>query len=104
VTDSGLVSTSRAEAGIRAPLVTVVQTCALPILKFALIKSALPSPLTSAAVTERGLLPTPGEEERTKLAERTIAPPELSERFTLRSEERRVGKACTSPWTSDAAT
>jgi hypothetical protein len=46
--------------------VAFVNTVRVLFPPFALIKSILPSPLTSAAVTELGPLPTTGEEESLK--------------------------------------
>src|SRR6266536_6527963 len=72
----------RAEDGIRVPLVTGVQTCALPISGTA-PSAAGTSPPPRAA----GRTPWPGTDRRT-------ARPWPS----VRSEERRVGKECRSRW------
>src|SRR5687767_15870203 len=73
----------QAEDGIRDKLVTGVQTCALPISPRP--SSTWPTEKASSSLrltTARGIR-RPGTS--------TSAP-------TLRSEERRVGKECRSPW------
>src|SRR5207247_8452792 len=70
----------QAEDGIRDPLVTGVQTCALPISGFA------------PAVIE-----IPDGEEHKNLAWLAV----LYDRLLERSEERRVGKECRSRWSAD---
>ncbi|MEI9866305.1 MAG: hypothetical protein WDN00_17460 [Limisphaerales bacterium] len=54
------------DAITKPPFPLFVNTVKVASLKFALIKSTLPSPLTSVAMTHCGSLPTPGEEARTK--------------------------------------
>src|SRR5438105_8157016 len=91
----------QAEDGIRDPLVTGVQTCALPILlgiaagagawltiqhKVLPVKAAVPKAATRAAIA-----PPTGAKP---VAE--IAPEALK-----RSEERRVGKECRCGWSAD---
>src|SRR5438105_11383533 len=66
----------QAEDGIRFPLVTGVQTCALPICVFAAAG-----------------LPQPADALREFLA--------FYNARLLRSEERRVGKECRSRWLAD---
>src|SRR6266536_5992644 len=67
----------QAEDGIRDPLVTGVQTCALPIWA-----DCAPSSTSSARRTSAP--------RSTRAARATCSPP--------RSEERRVGKECRSRW------
>src|SRR5207247_6360187 len=80
----------QAEDGIRDPLVTGVQTCALPIssLQTKMLRHLWPQ--FETALRRLQLL----ERER---ATRTALESFLS-RLPLRSEERRVGKECRSRW------
>src|SRR5438105_10808122 len=84
----------QAEDGIRDPLVTGVQTCALPILA--------PSSSTRTELPARAARPpkAPGASTRTRSNSRTSVHSrrrcrEFMTRWPLgRSEERRVGKEC----------
>src|SRR5207247_6335671 len=80
----------QAEDGIRDPLVTGVQTCALPISLVAMesAEQALPDPLPRGKFQlEAPAPPIPWPRAR------TARPPAA---LRLRSEERRVGKGCRS--------
>src|SRR5262245_148890 len=92
VTEKGRKSNSfhkyREWARTKPPLPLLVSTVSVSSPRFALIRSTLPSPFTSAAATERGARPTAGEEAVTKLPKRLevqlMAPKELAvARFTL---------------------
>src|SRR5207247_7631839 len=80
VTNLFVIFFFQAEDGIRDPLVTGVQTCALPILFPACAAEFIPSP-------------SPPFRRRT-----TSSSPMISRRYASRSEERRVGKECRSRW------
>src|SRR5205809_201998 len=58
--------TADEEASAKPPLPLLATTDTVTPLFLAQTKSTLPSPFTSAAVTERGAPPTPGEEARPK--------------------------------------
>src|SRR6266536_3679670 len=73
-----LVFFFQAEDGIRAPLVTGVQTCDLPIFPSATVKMRRPDWRMSGGRALRS-----------------------SELASERSEERRVGKECRSRWAPD---
>src|SRR5438105_4419030 len=75
----------QAEDGIRDPLVTGVQTCALPIspLSFAQTSAAKTAPALSAAERE---------------AVSHVKTETIRDVTVARSEERRVGKECRSRW------
>src|SRR5207247_6430312 len=68
----------QAEDGIRDPLVTGVQTCALPI--------------------SFSLIPPTGSTRPRRLISPVIAVSARTARSVKRSEERRVGKECRSRW------
>ena len=65
-TEKGERPTLGEEASTKPPLPLFVNTVRVLALKFALIKSDRPSPLTSADVTHAGTVPTAGEEASTK--------------------------------------
>src|SRR5438105_11744499 len=89
----------QAEDGIRDPLVTGVQTCALPILTgrivFAQFKSALSTPPASQTI----LPVTPPKIEGVRPD--YILLPSADRILSARSEERRVGKECRSRWSTE---
>src|SRR5579863_8071241 len=67
MTNMGILPTAGEEAMVNPPLPLLVNTVSVLFPLFAEIKSTLPSPLTSAAVTELGTVPAPriGEEATT---------------------------------------
>ena len=58
--------TSGDEERVKPPLPLFVSTERVLAFKFALIKSTLPSPFTSAVATDWGPIPTTGDEESVK--------------------------------------
>src|SRR5687767_15734526 len=90
----------QAEDGIRDKLVTGVQTCALPI-------SAIPSrsrriPRRSSNGRARGLQRSPLRRGKSAPAQSVfLSQRRRSQRSSLRSEERRVGKECRSRGSTD---
>src|SRR5687767_16019089 len=78
----------QAEDGIRDKLVTGVQTCALPILKPAALRSNRPPKPPSPPMTPR----------RSVLRANGLMCSTNASPASMRSEERRVGKECRSRW------
>src|SRR5207247_6575491 len=96
----------QAEDGIRDPLVTGVQTCALPILELGdgptggdasdLVPTGVGKP--EVAIRPGGDAPSAiGRGEQGDAATGGDAP----DLARARSEERRVGKECRGPWNAD---
>src|SRR5438105_8662605 len=90
----------QAEDGIRDPLVTGVQTCALPIF----LSAGYCSPCTSQLFMESFLAGSASSVSTNGIAQLTAkagwsSGPVLWR--SLRSEERRVGKECRSLWSRD---
>src|SRR5260370_16146042 len=85
----------QAEDGIRDSSVTGVQTCALPIFRPSLLRSAVPpdSGASRTGTDARSRFPVAGADRR--LLSVPTPPPSGSD---PRSEERRVGKECRSRW------
>src|SRR5207247_4558852 len=84
----------QAEDGIRAPLVTGVQTCALPI-SLLLVTSMVPVAIRLAFFQFRGA--TAAATAASLTAIESVIPRDVQlENFVgdIRSEERRVGKEC----------
>src|SRR5438105_9915500 len=87
----------QAEDGIRDPLVTGVQTCALPIWDFTTDSGSAPL----ARVSNRAQSRCKAEVEEPWGARKKFLswfPTVSFRRFSARSEERRVGKECRSRW------
>src|SRR5690625_7447311 len=85
----------QAEDGIRAGHVTGVQTCALPIFR--------PEIATDGSIEMHGLFElTDAAPAETGARLNTNPDPTELELFPTRSEERRVGKECTSGWSAVA--
>src|SRR5256886_5668701 len=89
----------QAEDGIRDLTVTGVQTCALPICRFAELPSLNPRELTTQESAVSLATWSPGTN---RSASGTFVAPERRmsslETIATRSEERRVGKECRSRW------
>ena len=76
--DTGLNAPEHWVGGLANPALHAI------VMLFALIKSGLPSPFTSAVVTDTGAGPTPGEDFRKKFPlGKRMEPPEFSARFKL---------------------
>src|SRR5207249_5558999 len=96
----GAVFFFQAEDGIRDRNVTGVQTCALPISAAALGRIEFyqgdgPLPAQSAAAFRPGGV---RQKERQHCGRDTHGPWSKRRPAPYRSEERRVGKECRSPW------
>src|SRR5438105_9665323 len=89
----------QAEDGIRDPLVTGVQTCALPISYSGTVSSGgsyiVPPIVLIVATKVTDVWVSMSQEE---IAEAEIKD---QEKQRIRSEERRVGKECRSRWAAD---
>src|SRR5687767_15964353 len=84
----------QAEDGIRDKLVTGVQTCALPIFRAPAARR--PPARTQLSGVRQALLR--GREGGIRLEDRRRLQHRRADRPAPRSEERRVGKECRSPW------
>src|SRR5438105_11440846 len=87
----------QAEDGIRDPLVTGVQTCALPISLFSSADSWAPACISLwKYFLTSGSFATPCKDSAAGRASKRSKP--ISSIILPRSEERRVGKECRSRW------
>src|SRR5438105_11756054 len=90
----------QAEDGIRDPLVTGVQTCALPIFRTARAKGLSERAVLMRHAMRGGLLPVVSF-SGPALAFLVTGTVVVERLFALRSEERRVGKECRSRWSAE---